>query len=162
MDMDDFIRIVAAILIMSLPFITIILIVGIKLTFRARVQQQRHKEIMFALEKGMPPSEIKALMMASEGGSGWIKTFVIGVFCLIISVGLVIASWFLSSGWSDFERGDGPGAVIFLAVAFVLFAFAVTAILFAMLRRQAELNRQAAQKDAQSESQTANTEKDGN
>ena len=67
---------------MSTPIIA----VGLAYYFKKKLD---HKEILAAIEKGMPLSELKPAKKRIISGPGWIHDLTKGIICLVIGVGLI-------------------------------------------------------------------------
>jgi hypothetical protein len=118
----------------------IILIIVLLLAFRFLIVHQRHKEIMTALEKGLPPSEIKILRTSKYDGlsPNWITKITLGVFFMIAAGGLVIFSWLISNHWENLDPNRDHGPFVCLFACILSFALGSTAIVSGLLSRKGE------------------------
>ena len=73
----------APFVIAALPFVLVLVIFGLLFSFLFYKRHLEHKQIMAAIEKGMPLSELRPLKPA---GPLWIKSLTVGIALLIISL----------------------------------------------------------------------------
>ncbi len=104
-----------------------VIVVGVVYYLRKRFE---HKQIMAAIEKGTPLSELKP---PKQNGSLWIKNLTIGIALIIIGIGTG-----LSGQW---------GGIIGL----VLFAIGVAWVVRAWLNRKYQLQNQSSAKSVAAE-----------
>ena len=95
-----------------------VIVVGVVYYLRKRFE---HKQIMAAIEKGTPLSELRP---PKQNGALWIKNLTIGI--ALITIGL--SFWFWGPGPS---RGG-----VFSFVAFILFGIGVAWVVRALLYRK--------------------------
>jgi len=113
-----------AVLIIFLAISSPIIIVGLIYYLKKRLE---HKQIMAAIEKGTPLSELRP---AKPAGQLWIKNLTAGIALLIIAAGLI---------WVGLARGyDCNESLGFFFVAVILFAFGVSRLIRGLLQRKAE------------------------
>ena len=74
------------ILLIFIGLSTPIIVIGLVSYFKKKLD---HKEILAAIEKGMPLSELKPAKTQKKFGPGWIKDMTTGIICLVIGVGLI-------------------------------------------------------------------------
>ncbi len=67
---------------LSMPLI----VVGMVSYFKKKLD---HKEILAAIEKGMPLSELKPAKKKKKSGPDWIQDISKGIACLIIGIGFI-------------------------------------------------------------------------
>ena len=72
---------------------TPIIVIGLVYYFKKKLD---HKEILAAIEKGMPLSELKPAKKRIISGPGWIHDLTKGITCLIIGLGLTPMAALLS------------------------------------------------------------------
>jgi len=91
-----------------------------------------HKQVMTAIEKGTPLSDLKFLKPPKPTGPLWIKNLTIGIAFLIISAGLVGAGLVCCGGRISDENVWG-----WFIVALILFAIGVARLMQSLLQRKA-------------------------
>ncbi len=72
-----------------MPFITAILIFAILMWYLLNKKRLEHQQIMAAIEKGAPLSELKPVTQKKKEVD-WIKNLTGGITCLLIGLGLII------------------------------------------------------------------------
>ena len=97
-----------------------VIIVGLVYYLKKRLE---HKQIMAAIEKGIPLSELRP-PKEKQNGASWIRSLTIGI--TLITIGL--SFWFWGPGPS---RGG-----VFPFVAFILFGIGVAFVVHALLNRK--------------------------
>jgi amino acid transporter len=128
--MDDILGGLTALLVfigLSMPFI----ILGLVYYFKKRLE---HKQILAAIEKGMPVSELnirKAKEDDKTTGPGWVKDITKGITCLIIAVGVSVVFFY-------FLRVGPIQAVILLIIPIIFFANGVGLVIRGMMRKKYE------------------------
>jgi len=90
-----------------------------------------HKEILAAIEKGIPLAELGA---AESASSTWIKSLTIGIALLIIGVGLACISLYIRIGCGL----PGIAASKGFLIAVVPFAVGIAGLIRGLLQRKAE------------------------
>ena len=97
--------------------------------FKKRLE---HKEILAAIEKGMPLSELRPVKKA---GPTWIRNLTGGISLLIIAAAIVLARlvYIKHSGDADFNQ-----TLIYFFIAAVFLAVGISRILRGLLQRKAE------------------------
>jgi hypothetical protein len=92
---------------------------------------------MAAIEKGLPPGELKPLLESEKAPKTlhWIRKISLGVFFLISALGILILSWINSDYWSDIHKQE-----IFqgLVCSFGSFALGFAFLVAGLLSRKAE------------------------
>ncbi len=111
------------VLIIFLGLSSPIIIIGLIYYIKKRLE---HKQIMAAIEKGTPLSQLRPVKPA---GPLWIKNLTVGITLLIIAVGFVCMQ--LLRGY-DSERSGWFFAVV------VLFALGISRLIRGLLQRKTE------------------------
>jgi uncharacterized membrane protein YbhN (UPF0104 family) len=114
------------VIIVFLVISTPIIVVGLVYYLKKRFE---HKQIMLALEKGTPLSELRPVEPATSPGPLWIKNLTAGIAMLIIAVGLIYMLY-LGCG--------GPPQFVYLLVAVILFAVGASRLIRGLLQRKTE------------------------
>jgi hypothetical protein len=107
---------------------TPIIVVGMVYYYKKRLE---HKQIMAAIEKGIPLSEI---MPQKKNGPSWIKNLTGGIMMLLIAAGFVVMQILMHRhGWplNPF--------LIFSVIPIVFFANGIAALIRGILQRKVEL-----------------------
>ena len=124
------------------PIATIVLaiLVVAMVIFTALYKRRlEHKQIMAAIEKGTPLSDLKPV---KNKGPAWIRNLTAGIILLIIGIALACISW-LSYG--DFAVDGRPttekSAILFIAL--VIFAVGVGRLIRGLLMRKAPQSNSA-------------------
>lgn len=130
------------VLIIFLGISSPIIIVGLIYYLKKRLA---HKQIMAAIEKGTPLSELMLVPPAKPTGPLWIKNLTAGIALLIISAGLVGVR-LVCNGTVIFQ-GELWG---WFFVALILFAIGVSRLIRGLLQRKTE----KAQRQIQTSNQT--------
>ena len=88
--------IIIVLIVFTAPAIPI-LIIGMVYFFKKRLE---HKQILAAIEKGVPVSELNLSLPKDKKseGPGWIRDQSKGITLLIIGIGIAIAFWLLLRG----------------------------------------------------------------
>jgi hypothetical protein len=118
-DIADGITLILVFVALSTP----IIIIGLIYYLKKRLE---HKQIMAAIEKGTPLSELKP---AKPTGPLWIKNLTFGIAALIIAAGFVCMP-LLGYGY------DQP--LGFYVVAVVLFAIGISRLIRGLLQRKTQ------------------------
>ena len=127
--MTDAIEVIGAslgVLIIFLGLSSPIIIIGLIYYLKKRLE---HKQIMAAIEKGTPLSELKPV---KPTGPLWIKNLTAGIALLIIAVGLVVIR--LVRGY-DYDQDISFG---FFFIAVILSAIGISRLIRGLLQRKAE------------------------
>jgi hypothetical protein len=97
------------------PFIMIVLIVAILAWYFLNKKRLEHQQILAAIEKGIPLSELRPVV---KKGAGWIISLTIGVAFLIMGIGMVIVSLISFNYYSadDASFGLFIASAVFLAI----------------------------------------------
>jgi hypothetical protein len=121
-------------LVATMPFFIAILAIFMIYMVRYNNEKQRHEEVMAALEKGLPPSEIMALRKGKRDfvGPNWIRKISIGVFLLILSAGLLIVV-LRDDVRTLFIPKESAAMMTFLIVGLIAFALGVGGIVSGIL-----------------------------
>ncbi len=93
-----------------------------------------HKQVMAAIEKGTPLSDLKFLKPPKPTGPLWIKNLTVGITFLIISAGLVGAGLVYCGGRIPDDENVWGGFIVTL----ILFASGVARLIRGLLQRKAE------------------------
>lgn len=101
--------------------------------FKKRLE---HKQIMAAIEKGTPLSELRPVKKAGSPGPLWIKNLTAGIALLIIA-GAIILLRFLFI-FSLGGRAGLDSTIFFFALAAVFLALGISRLLRGILQRKAE------------------------
>ena len=112
------------VLIIFLALSSPIIIIGLIYYLKKRLE---HKQIMAAIEKGTPLSELKP---AKPAGPVWIKNLTAGIALLIIAVGLICMR--LVQGY-DYDESFG-----YLLVGLIFFAFGISRLIRGLLQRKTQ------------------------
>jgi len=112
------------------PFIAIVLIVAILAWYFLNKKRLEHQQIMAAIEKGTPLSELRPVRRA---GSDWIRSLTIGIAFLLIGLGIITIMLLTSK--PIFSFGDARIG-LFLAVIFL--AVGIARVLRGILQRKAD------------------------
>jgi len=115
----------------SLPFIFLIVFVSLKIWARAHKRRLEHLQIMAAIEKGTPLSE---LIPVVEKGADWIRCLSVGVAFLLMGIGMIIISS-VSFKYSIPDKDAGFG--LFIA-SVVLLAIGAGGIVRGILQRKVD------------------------
>ena len=133
------------------PFILVLVIVGLPFFFAFYRQRLEHKQIMAAIEKGIPLSELRPVKPA---GSVWIKNITAGIALLIIALPLLLFGFFALDRWL-FANLQGQPWNTFLSplpllLGIILFAIGISKLIRGLLLRKTD----KAQTDMQPSSRT--------
>ncbi|MFA5238893.1 MAG: hypothetical protein WC476_04185 [Phycisphaerae bacterium] len=120
-DISEGIKVFLIFLGLSSPIITIGLIYYLKKRFE-------HKQIMAAIEKGTPLSELR---LPEPVGQLWIKNLTSGIAVLII------AAAFICIPLLGYSGNYGEPQASYFGVAAILFAVGVSLVIRGLLRRKA-------------------------
>lgn len=103
-----------------------IIIIGLIYYLKKRLE---HKQIMAAIEKGTPLSELKP---AKPTGPLWIKNLTSGIALLILAAG------FACIPLLGYSYDDGPPPFVFFVVAVVFFAIGISRLIRGLLQRKTQ------------------------
>ena len=106
---------------LSIPIIVCGLVYYLKKRFE-------HKQIMLALEKGTPLSELKPVEH-TEYSVPWIKNFTAGIAMLLVAIGLMCMLFLGCGGMPDF---------VYFILAIIFFAIGISRFLQGLLQRKTE------------------------
>ncbi len=126
--MHNFLEPIAAGILVFLIFLGMaspVLVIGFFYYLKKRLE---HKQIMAAIEKGLPFSNIKP---PKHLGSAWIKNLTAGIAMLIIAAGLAYFIYIVRR--CDYDHSLGH----FLIVV-IFFAFGIARVIRGLLQRNAE------------------------
>ncbi len=115
-----------------------VIVVGVVYYLRKRFE---HKQIMAAIEKGTPLSELKP-PKKQMNGSLWIKTLTFGIALLIIGLPLILVGTRIIGG-------------VGLFIAFVFFGVGVAWLIRGLLYRKYQLQSQSSDKSDTAENKNA-------
>jgi len=81
-------------------------------------ERYRHREICLAVEKGLEPSEIRAIvgMVRRRQALAWIQQVGVGLFLILVGVASLVRMG-ISGDWSGFAEGRRSFWVTILALA---------------------------------------------
>jgi ABC-type cobalamin transport system permease subunit len=109
-----------------MPFIMIIAIVVIVFWFLINKKRLEHQQIMTAIEKGIPLSELRPVM---KKGADWIISLTVGIAFLLMGIGMAIVSLIYFCGQASFGL---------LMPSIVFFAIGTAGIIRGILQRKAD------------------------
>jgi hypothetical protein len=128
--MEEFIELIGVGILLFLIFLGMaspVIIIGLIYFLKKRLD---HKQVMAAIEKGTPLSDLKPL---KRTGPLWIKNLTAGIALIVISAGLVGFRFVCS------EALTLPGEVWgWFFVALILFAIGVSRLIRGLLQRRTE------------------------
>ena len=125
---------------LSTPIIVICLVYYFK-------KKLDNKEILAAIEKGMPLSELKPAKKRIISGPGWIHDLTKGIICLVIGVGLIpMVIIFLESQLAASQETQGVFA-IFWILPLVFLGNGIGHVISGVLRRKHEKENIDSQQD---------------
>jgi len=109
-----------------------IIIIGLVVYLKKRLE---HKQIMAAIEKGIPLSEFRSIKKASPPGPLWIKNLTAGIASLIIAAAIVCLRlvYIKYRPFADFDQ-----TLIYLFIAAVFLAVGISRLVRGILQRRAE------------------------
>ena len=121
---------------------TPIIVVGIVFYFKKKLD---HKEILAAIEKGMPLSELKPAKNRKKSGPGWIQDLTKGVTCLVIGAGFIPMVLMLTRS----QAGQSEQGVfhVFWILPVVFLGNGIGQIISGVLRRKHEKENIDSQQD---------------
>ena len=105
-----------------------VIVVGVVYYLRKRFE---HKQIMAAIEKGTPLSELKP-PKKQQNGSLWIRNLTFGVAMLIIGLAFIVAG----PGWSQ----RGPGMFVAVILCGVGVAWLIRGLLYRKYQPKSQLS----------------------
>jgi sterol desaturase/sphingolipid hydroxylase (fatty acid hydroxylase superfamily) len=117
---------------------TVAILVGLIVYFGKRLE---HKQILAAIEKGTPLSELKP-PKKQQNGSLWIRNLTFGIALLIIGLALIVVGP---------RTIGGPGSFI----AFVFFGVGIAWLIRGLLYRKYQLQSQSSDKRDTAENRNA-------
>ena len=129
--MEDFIEMIGASIILLAIFggIASPLIVFIVGLFYHLKKKLEHKQVMAAIEKGMP-----CPIKTQQVSPAWIKNFTAGIGCLIIAAGIVcLRLLIIYGGGASYNQTIG-----YFAVALFFFAIGISRLIRGLLQRKAQ------------------------
>jgi hypothetical protein len=118
---------IAPFIVGSLPFIVVITLVVMLTWYFMNKKRLEHQQIMAAIEKGTPLSELRPI---KKEGSNWIKNITGGITSLIIGIGIAVIVMIVKKFQFDEDAGIG---IIF---ALVFFAIGVSRLIRGILQRK--------------------------
>ena len=119
-----------AVLIILLGLSSPVLIICLFYYFKKRLE---HKQIIAAIEKGIPLPELK---VAKPAGPAWIKNLTAGITLLIIAGGIICVKLIGHHESCPFDDWDSTRSSIVIAI--ILFAFGISRLIRGLLQRNAE------------------------
>ena len=122
---------------------TPIIVVGMVFYFKKKLD---HKEILAAIEKGMPLSELKPAKTLTKSGPGWIRDMTKGITCLIIGIGLIPIVIMLTESEVAAQEAEGVFAVFWI-LPIVFLGSGIGLIISGALRRKHEKENIDSQQD---------------
>ncbi len=111
---------------------TPIIVVGVIYYYKKRLE---HKQIMAAIEKGTPLSELKP---AKPTGPLWIKNLTSGIAMLIVAAGLACIPLL-----GHFDGPPGPPPFVYFVVAVIFFAIGISRLIRGLLQRKTQQQTQS-------------------
>jgi len=120
------------VLIIFLGISSPIIIIGLVYYLKKRLE---HKQIMAAIEKGTPLSELKPV---KPTGPLWIKNLTAGIALLIIALALVCI-WLVRLSYEGYDYDESFGILL---VGVILFALGISRLIRGLLQRKAEKQSQ--------------------
>lgn len=122
------------------PFVLVLVIFALIFSFGFYKKRLEHRQIMAAIEKGIPLSELRP---AVKAGPTWIRNLTAGITLLIIGIGLacilLVRCIHNTFGGLNIERSTG------FFIAAVLFAIGISRIIHGLLLRKTENAQQQIQ-----------------
>lgn len=118
---------------------TVAIIIGLIAYFCKRLE---HKQILAAIEKGTPLSELKP-PKKQQNGSLWIRNLTFGIALLIIGLALIVVGS---------RTIGGPGSFI---IAFILCGVGIAWLIRGLLYRKYQLQSQSSDKRDTAENRNA-------
>jgi len=113
-----------------MPFIVPIAICAIVFWFLINKKRLEHQQIMAAIEKGTPLSELRPV---KKEGPNWIKSLTTGVAFLLIGIGMAIVSLI---SFNYYSADDASFGLLIASVVFI--AIGAAGVLRGILQRKAE------------------------
>jgi hypothetical protein len=91
----------------SIPFLVVLM-----------KERYRHREICLAVEKGLDPSEIRAIVgtVRRRQAPSWIRQVGVGLFLMLLGVASLVRMG-ISGDWSGFAEGRGSFWITILSLA---------------------------------------------
>jgi len=132
--MKEFFEIIGAGILVFLIFLGMaspVIVICLVYFFKKRLD---HKQVMTAIEKGTPLSDLKFLKPPKPTGPLWIKNLTVGITFLIIAAGLVGAGLVYCGGRIPDDEDVWGGFIVTL----ILFAIGVARLIRGLLQRKAE------------------------
>lgn len=114
-----------------MPFVMVIAIVALVFWYLLNKKRLEHQQIMAAIEKGTPLSEIKPVELKKRE-INWIKSLTTGIALLLIGIGMAIVS--LSS--FCYTTPDEDKSFGLSIAAMVLIAIGIAGIVRGILQRK--------------------------
>ncbi len=121
-----------------MPFIMIMVVVAIVFWFLLNKKRLEHQQIMAAIEKGTPLSELRPVEQPTKQ-TNWIKSLCGGIMFLLMGIGLSIIIFYVKP-----VRGplaEDPGFGLFIAVIFL--AIGIAKIIRGILQRKDDKEKSA-------------------
>ncbi len=120
---------------LSIPIIIICLFSYLK-------KRLEHKQILAAIEKGIPPQQILKTKTITPAGPRWIKSFTRGIVILLIAVILLTSGLVNGDFYFVFPFGSTRSFI-----ALILLAIGVGLVIRSLLLRKAESQQNQTQKN---------------
>ena len=116
----------------------ILLIILFGLLYRYLIYRMRHKQIMTAIEKGLPLSELKINKRRSPQ---WITNITFGIALLLISPCIIIFTCLFLLDWREpmFLQDQPFGVYIFFGAT--IFCIGIALLIRGLLQRKAEKSK---------------------
>jgi hypothetical protein len=113
----------------SLPFVIVIILIVMLTWYFMNKKRLEHQQIMAAIEKGTPLSELRPIQKTS---ADWIRNITAGIASLLVGIGIAVIV--LTVQKLQFNDDTGIG----LCFALVFFAIGVARLVRGILQRKAE------------------------
>jgi hypothetical protein len=115
----------------AMPFIIIIVFIIALFWYFLNKKRLEHQQIMAAIEKGTPLSELRPL---AKKGADWIKSISMGIAFSLMGIGImIVASISAAKKYPDKDAGFG-----LFVVSVVLLAIGAAGVLSGILKRRSE------------------------
>ncbi len=121
----------------AMPFIFLIVLVSLVIWAKVTKKRLEHLQIMAAIEKGTPFSELRPIITTKGAGwkwNDWIRSLTTGIAFLLIGLGMAIISLVsVLSAYPDKDAGFGLSII-----SVVLIAIGIAGVIRGILQRKAD------------------------